>query len=81
MKEFDPGAGASIVSITDKVRPLAVGMAVTSVHFLGETAVFVGAEESAAIVDADGEISRVDIHGGAHSVRGVRWRAHRHRRR
>ena len=65
MKEFDPGPGASIASITDKVRPLAVGMAVTSVHFLGETAVFVGAEESAAIVNADGEISRVDIHGGA----------------
>ena len=65
MKEFDPGEGASIVSITDKVRPLAVGMPVSSVHFLGETAVFVGAEESAAIVSADGEISRVDIHGGA----------------
>ena len=44
MKEFDPGEGASIASITDKVRPLAVGMAVSSVHFLGETAVFVGAE-------------------------------------
>src|SRR3982750_4138858 len=65
MKEFDPGAGASIASITDKVRPLAVGMPVSSVHFLGETAVFVGAEESAAIVGADGELSRVEIHGGA----------------
>jgi WD40 repeat protein len=65
MKQFDPGEGPSIASITDKVRPLAVGMAVTSVHFLGETAVFVGAEESAAIVNADGEISRVAIHGGA----------------
>ena len=65
MKQFDPGDGPSIVSITDKVRPVAVGMAVSSVHFLGETAVFVGAEESAALVDAGGEISRVDIHGGA----------------
>ena len=65
MKQFDPGEGPSIASITDKVRPLAVGMAVSSVHFLGGTAVFVGAEESAAIVGADGEISRVDIHGGA----------------
>jgi len=65
MKQFDPGEGASIASITDKVRPLAVGMPVSSVHFLGETAVFVGAEESAAIVGADGEISRVNIHGGA----------------
>ena len=65
MKQFDPGDGPSIVSITDKVRPVAVGMAASSVHFLGETAVFVGAEESAALVDAGGEISRVDIHGGA----------------
>src|SRR3981189_2731161 len=65
MKLINSGEGATIASITDKVRPLAVGMQVTSVHFLGETAVFVGAEESAAIAGADGEISRVDIHGGA----------------
>ena len=65
MKQFDPGEGASIASITDKVRPLAVGMPVSSVHFLGETAVFVGAEENATIVGADGEMSRADIHGGA----------------
>jgi WD40 repeat protein len=65
MKEFDPGEGASIASITDKVRPLAVGMPVSSVHYLGDSAVFIGAEESAAIVNAGGEISRVDIHGGA----------------
>jgi WD40 repeat protein len=65
MKQFDPGEGASIVSVTDKVRPLAVGMPVSSVHFLGETAVFVGAEERAALVGAGAEISRTDIHGGA----------------
>jgi WD40 repeat protein len=65
MKQFDPGEGPSIVSITEKVRPLAVGMPVSSVHFLAETAVFVGAEENAAIVGAGGEIARVDIHSGA----------------
>jgi WD40 repeat protein len=65
MKQFDPGEGASIASITDKVRPLAVGMPVSSVHFLGETAIFVGAEENAAIINAAGEISPVAIHGGA----------------
>jgi WD40 repeat protein len=65
MKQFDPGEGASIASITDKVRPLAVGMPLSSVHFLGETAIFVGAEENAAIVNAAGEISPVVIHGGA----------------
>ena len=65
MKEFDPGEGASIASITDKVRPLAVGMPISSVHFLGETAIFVGTEENAAIVGAAGEISPVAIHSGA----------------
>jgi WD40 repeat protein len=65
MKQFDPGEGPSIVSITDKVRPLAVGMPVSSVHFLGETAIFVGAEENAAIVGVDGKLSPVAIHGGA----------------
>src|SRR3954470_2552288 len=65
MKQFDPGEGSSIASITDKVRPLAVGMPVSSVHFLGETAVFVGAEENAAIVNAASEISPVAIHSGA----------------
>ena len=29
MKEFDPGESASIVSVTDKVRPLPLGHAVT----------------------------------------------------
>jgi WD40 repeat protein len=65
MKEFDPGNNAaSIVSVTDRVRPLALGMPVTAVHFLGDSAAFVGAEENVAVVDADGEISRVAVHGG-----------------
>ncbi|WP_168212789.1 MULTISPECIES: WD40 repeat domain-containing protein [unclassified Bradyrhizobium] len=65
MKQFDPGDSPSIASITDKVRPLAVGMPVTAIHFLGDTAVFVGAEENAALVSAGGEISSVAIHSGA----------------
>jgi WD40 repeat protein len=65
MKQFDPGEGPSIASITDRVRQLAVGMPVTSVHFLGDIAVFVGAEENAAMVNAAGEVSTVAIHGGA----------------
>ena len=49
MKEFDPGDNAaSIISVTDKVRPLAIGMSVTTAHFLGDTAAFVGAEEKVA---------------------------------
>jgi WD40 repeat protein len=65
MKQFDPGESPSIASITDKVRPLAVGMPVSAIHFLGDTAVFVGTEENAALVSAAGEISSVAIHGGA----------------
>ena len=65
MKEFDPGQNAaSIVSVTDRVRPLAIGMSVTSVHFLGDIAGFVGAEESVALVSADGEISLAPVHSG-----------------
>jgi len=65
MKEFDPGEAPSIASITDKVRRLAIGMPATSIHFLGDIAVFVGAEENAALVNEAGEVSTVAIHGGA----------------
>jgi WD40 repeat protein len=65
MKEFDPGESASIVSVTDRVRPLALGTTVSSVHFLGDRAHFVGTEEHVAIADASGEISQTAVHGGA----------------
>jgi WD40 repeat protein len=65
MKEFDPGDNAaSIVSVTDRVRPVAIGTPVTSVHFLGDRAAFVGAEESVFLVSAEGEISPVAVHSG-----------------
>jgi WD40 repeat protein len=64
MKEFDPGESASIVSVTDRVRPVAIGIPVTSVHFLGEAACFVGAEENVAVVSPDGAISPVAVHNG-----------------
>src|SRR3954452_2119342 len=65
MTQFDPGERPSIASVTDQVRRLAVGMPTTSIHFLGDTAVFVGAEENAALVNSAGEVSTVAIHGGA----------------
>src|SRR5476651_2424773 len=65
MKEFDPGANAaSIVSVTDRVRAIAIPMPVTSVHFLGDRAAFVGAEENVALVGGEGEIARVAVHSG-----------------
>jgi len=64
-KEFDPGdPPASLASVTGQVRSLALGMPVTAVHFLGEIAVFVGAEEKVAMVSAGGEIAEVTVHSG-----------------
>jgi WD40 repeat protein len=62
MKEFDPGEAASIVSVTDRVRAVKIGAPVTSVHFLGETAAFVGAEENVFLTNHEGEVSPVAAH-------------------
>jgi WD40 repeat protein len=65
MKQFEPDDNsASIISVTDKVRPLAIGMPVIAVHFLGDRLAFVGAEEHVALVNGAGEISNVSVHGG-----------------
>ena len=64
MTQFDPGDPGSIASVTDRVRPLEIGMPVTSVHFLGDAAAFVGAEENVAVVRGEGELSRIAVHGG-----------------
>ena len=65
MKQFDPESdSASIASVTDRVRPLAIGMPVIAVHFLSEYAAFVGAEENVALVNDTGEISNVAVHSG-----------------
>src|SRR5471032_1841015 len=65
MKEFDPrDNSASIVSVTDQVRPVTIGAPVMSVHFLGDSAAFVGAEENVALVSRAGDISRVAVHSG-----------------
>jgi len=64
MTEFDPGESASIVSVTDQVRPIAIGAPVTSVHFLGDNAAFVGAEENVFVASEERELSTVTVHGG-----------------
>jgi WD40 repeat protein len=65
MNQFDPGDNsASIISVTDRVRPVALGAPVTSVHFLGDNAAFVGAEENVFLVNGQGEISPVAVHSG-----------------
>jgi WD40 repeat protein len=55
----------SIVSVTDRVRPVSIGAPVIAVHFLGDKAAFVEAEENVALVDGEGTLSRVAVHSGA----------------
>ncbi|WP_316174473.1 MULTISPECIES: WD40 repeat domain-containing protein [unclassified Bradyrhizobium] len=65
MSSFEPGGeAASIVSVTDRVKPVELGMNVTAVHYLGDRAVFVGTEESVAFVDPEGAMTKVEVVGG-----------------
>jgi WD40 repeat protein len=65
MKEFDASESASIASVTDRVRPVPLGFAVSAAHFLGERAFFVGTEEKVAAASTSGEVSEVELHFGA----------------
>jgi WD40 repeat protein len=65
MKEFDPSANsASIVSVTDRVQPVKIGAPVIAIHFLGDNAAFVCAEENVALVNGAVETARVAVHSG-----------------
>jgi WD40 repeat protein len=65
MSRFETGGEqASIVSVTDRVRAISLGAPVTSVHFLDDKACFVGAEENVSFVNAEGEISKVEVLSG-----------------
>ena len=65
MSSFDTGGeAASIVSVTDKVRQVTLGISVAAVHFLGDRAAFVGTEESIAFADLEGTVSKVSVTGG-----------------
>jgi WD40 repeat protein len=55
----------SIASVTERVRPVPIGAPVIAVHFLGDKAAFVEAEEHVTLVDGEGERSRVAVHSGA----------------
>ena len=81
MTEFDPGESASIISVTDKVRAIAIGAPLSAVHFLGEQAAFVGSEENIFVVAGEAEPAAVAVHGGGILCVDLRRQAHRHRRR
>jgi WD40 repeat protein len=65
MKEFDASESASIISVTDRVREVPLGFAVSAVHFLGERAFFVGTEEKVAAASTSDEVSEIELHFGA----------------
>jgi WD40 repeat protein len=56
--------GASVASVTDRVRRFDIGAPVASACFLGSRAAFVGAEEAVTFANDDGTVSRVDVCGG-----------------
>ena len=58
------GEAASIVSVTDKVKSVSLGMPAAAVHYLGDRAAFVGTEESVAFVDNEGAVSKVEVSNG-----------------
>ncbi len=65
MSSFEQGGeAASIVSVTDKVKSVSLGMPAAAVHYLGDRAAFVGTEESVAFVDHEGEVSKVEVSNG-----------------
>ena len=64
MKEFNlPPEAESIVSVTDRVAKVALDAPATAVYFLGETAVFVGAESSVTFVEGVSDTRRIVVHG------------------
>jgi WD40 repeat protein len=64
MTSFEPTSDASIVSITDRVHKVELERPATAVHFLGNLAAFVGAEETVLLVDEHGAWTKLGVHDG-----------------
>ncbi len=64
MSDFNPAEGsASIVSVTDRIRPVTLAAPATAIHFLGDVAAFVGAEEAVWLADGT-DVTSVAAQGG-----------------
>jgi WD40 repeat protein len=62
--EFDSnGPQASVASVTDRARRLDVGAPVAAACFLGDTAAFVGAEETVTFASDDGALKKIEVSG------------------
>jgi len=65
MKDFNPAPEtASIVSVTDRVAQVSLAAPAAAVHFLGDVAAFVGAEENVTLASGEGEEKAVAVSGG-----------------
>ncbi|MBX9709918.1 MAG: WD40 repeat domain-containing protein, partial [Xanthobacteraceae bacterium] len=65
MSDFNPAPdSASIVSVTDRIRKVELKAPAAFVHFLGDVAAFVGAEEHVMLVDEDGAWTQLGVHEG-----------------
>ena len=63
MKDFNPSPDAeSIVSVTDRVTKVMLDAHATAVHFLGDAAVFVGAENSVTFAEGVSDIKSIHVH-------------------
>lgn len=51
-------------SVADRVRPVATGGSVIAIHFIGDSAAFVLAEEAALLVATDSKSERIPLHDG-----------------
>ena len=58
------GPQASLTSVTDRVRRLDIGASVAAACFLGDTAAFVGAEETVTFANDDGALKKIEVSGG-----------------
>jgi WD40 repeat protein len=54
----------SVPSVVDRIKPVAAGAPVVSVHFLGQRAIFALGEETLLLVAPDGAEQRVPVHSG-----------------
>jgi WD40 repeat protein len=52
-------------SVVERTRAVAAGAAIVDAHFLGRTAVFVLSEEALLFAEPEGELRRMNVHGGA----------------
>jgi len=60
----DTRTDTNTVSVVERTRAVAVGGAIVAAHFLGRSAVFVLGEEALVFAEPEGELRRMDVHGG-----------------